>query len=204
MAMELIHKRFICLILTLVSNFSQHICNNIITSERNEKPQEDGHFVIPGLDLNSLDTFTMCGRFNVYQFIVHSEIYNGKYRFASYREKISASVEGGFNVLDTKHKVTDAVQGIFPGFGVYSLVTCDEICALIPKKNRKLKHVFVWTYFFGQKKVLPASLKPNSWNSFCLKVNSTAAVLNLNNKILFTKNDEKMKLHFGILLQKPN
>ena len=71
---KFISKWFISIILTSVSHFPQHSCINVITSERNKKPQEDGHFVIPGPDLKSLDTFTMCGRFN-YQ---HKMYYGNK------------------------------------------------------------------------------------------------------------------------------
>ena len=67
--------------LVLLPHLRVHICIEVITSERNERPQRDGHFVIPGLNLSSLGTFTMCGRFNIYQFIVHSEVDSGKYYY---------------------------------------------------------------------------------------------------------------------------
>ena len=40
--------------------------------------------------------------------------------------------------------------------------------------------MYVWTWFFGPLKVVPTSLKPNTWNSYCLQINSTTAVLKLN------------------------
>ena len=83
---ESLPKRFVFLVLTFLSHVPQHSCIDVITSERNKMPQEDGHFVIPGLDLNSLNTFTMCGRFNIYQFIVHSEVINRTYEYEAYTE----------------------------------------------------------------------------------------------------------------------
>ena len=168
---ESLPKRFVFLVLTFLSHVPQHSCIDVITSERNKMPQEDGHFVIPGLDLNSLNTFTMCGRFNIYQFIVHSEVINRTYEYEAY---------------------TEALQGIFPGFATYSLIYDDEISALIPEAERKMKHVFVLTYIFGENKVLPNFLKPGEWNTFCLKVNNTTAILKLNEEKLITENDQTL------------
>ena len=123
-----------------------HNCIEVITSERGGSPQLDAHFIIPGLNLSSLGTFTMCARFNIYQFIVHSEVVSGKYQFKDYDE---------------------LGQGIFPGFGTYSFVNCDEVyCSRITPTDRKWKHVYVETWFFGQSKTFPSSLKPDTWNSF--------------------------------------
>ena len=154
-------ERFLFFVITLIP---VHNCIMVITSERDERPQLDGHFVIPGLNLSSLGTFTMCARFNIYQFIVHSEVDSGKYQYKN---------------------MSDLVQGIFPGFGTGSLVHCDNsdyFCPYIAAADRKLKHVYVQTHFFGQRKVLPTSLKPNTWNYFCLKVNRTSANIKLNDE----------------------
>ena len=108
--------------------FPGHNCIVVITSKRNEKPRIDANFVIPNLDLSSHDTFTMCGRFNIYQFIIHSKVVSGKYVYN-----------------ETFFEGNEFQQGIFPGFGTYSLFVCDEVlCDLIPSEDRKLKHVFVW------------------------------------------------------------
>ena len=165
-------KRCLFFITLMIFSLPVHKCIEVITSERNERPQLDGHFVIPGLNLSSLDTFTMCARFNIYQFIVHSEVVSGKYQY-----KDSAEL----------------YQGIFPGFATYSLVHCDEwFCPFITQADMKWKHVYVMTYFFDQVKVLPASsLKPDTWNSFCLKVNSTSAVIKLNGKAFISHKNDK-------------
>ena len=163
--------------LVLLPHLRVHICIEVITSERNERPQRDGHFVIPGLNLSSLGTFTMCGRFNIYQFIVHSEVDSGKYQ---YKER------------------PELLQGIFPGFYIYSLVHCDGwFCNHITPADRKWKHVYVATWLFGQQKVFPTSLKPDTWNSFCLKVNSTSAVINLNGETFITHKDDKCNSCFS-------
>ena len=157
----------------LFSHLPFHNCIEVITTERNERPQRDAHFVIPGLNLSSLDTFTMCGRFNIYQFIVHSEVDSGKYQYKEW---------------------TELYQGIFPGLGTYSLVHCDDelFCPRITPADKKWKHVYVWTHFFGQFKVLAtSSLKPDTWNSLCLRVNSTSAVINLNAETFITHKDDK-------------
>ena len=159
-------ERFLFLVITLIPF---HNCIMVITSERNERPQRDAHFIIPGLNLSSLDTFTMCGRFNIYQFIVHSEVDSGKYQYKERHELI---------------------QGIFPGFTTYSLVHCDDnFCPLITPADMKWKHVYVFLWLYEQYKAYPISLKPNTWNSFCLKVNSTSAVINLNGKAFITNTD---------------
>ena len=148
-----------------------HNCIMVITAERNERPQRDGHFIIPGLNLSSLDTFTMCGRFNIYQFIVHNEVDRGKYL---YKDR------------------SELYQGIFPGFGTYSLVNCDEwFCSRITPADRKWKHVYVWTWHFDKLKLFPTSLKPDTWNSFCKKVNSTSVVIKLNGETFITHKENK-------------
>ena len=162
------------------SIFPGHNCIVVITSKRNEKPRLDANFVIPDLDLGSLDTFTMCGRFNIYQFIIHSKVVRGNY------------------VYD--ETLFEFQQGIFPGFGTYSLFDCarDELlCDLIPSADRKLKHVYVWLYLFGEVKLFPTTIKPNRWNSFCLKANSTTAVLKINAEMLITHNDKRNVSAYG-------
>ena len=163
-------ERWMFLITLMIFSLPVHNCIEVITSERNERPQVDGHFVIPGLNLSSLDTFTMCGRFNIYQFIVHSEVDSGKYQYKERHELI---------------------QGIFPGFTTYSLVHCDDnFCPFITPADRKWKHVYVWTWLYSQSKTFPSSLKPNTWNSLCLKVTSTSTVIKLNGEeFIIHKND---------------
>ena len=165
-------ERWLFLVSLIIFSFPLHKCIEVITSERDERPQRDGHFAIPGLNLSSLDTFTMCGRFNIYQFIVHSEVDSGKYQYKEW---------------------TELYQGIFPGLGTYSLVHCDDelFCPRITPADKKWKHVYVWTHFFGQFKVLAtSSLKPDTWNSLCLRVNSTSAVINLNAETFITHKDD--------------
>ena len=154
----------------ILSTIPVHNCIMVITTERNERPQIGSHFIIPGLNLSSLDTFTMCGRFNIYQFIVHSEVDSGKYQYKERHELI---------------------QGIFPGFTTYSLVHCDDnFCPFITPADRKWKHVYVWTWLYSQSKTFPSSLKPNTWNSLCLKVTSTSTVIKLNGEaFIIHKND---------------
>ena len=164
-------ERWLFLVSLIIFSFPLHKCIEVITSERDERPQRDGHFAIPGLNLSSLDTFTMCGRFNIYQFIVHSEVGSGKYQYKD---------------------VSELYQGLFPGFGLYSFVHCDWwFCPHITPADRKWKHVYVWTYFFGQLKLFPSSLKPDTWNSFCLKVNSTSVVIILNGEAFIIHKDGK-------------
>ena len=64
--------------LIVSSGVSLHKCIEVITSERNERPQSDAHFLIPGLNLSSLETFTMCGRFMIYQFRVAENVFSGQ------------------------------------------------------------------------------------------------------------------------------
>ena len=152
--------------LALFPHLPVHNCLEIITSERHERPQRSAHFVIPGLNLSSLDTFTMCGRFKTYQFMVHSEVVNGEYRYK----------EG-----------SEMFQGIVPGLSTYSHVHCDKTCPSIhAAANMKLKHVYVVTYLFGKSKVAKTSLKSNTWNSFSLKANNTSANLKLNGESFIT------------------
>ena len=161
--------------------FPGHNCIVVITSKRNEKPRIDANFVIPNLDLSSHDTFTMCGRFNIYQFIIHSKVVSGKYVYN-----------------ETFFEGNEFQQGIFPGFGTYSLFVCDEVlCDLIPSEDRKLKHVFVWLYLFGEIKIFPTTIKPNTWNSFCLNANSTTSVLRINGDMLITHNDKRNVSAYG-------
>ena len=154
----------------LILSIPVHNCIVVITSERNERPQLDGHFVIPGLNLSSMDNFTMCARFNIYQFIVHSEVDWSKYRYKGWHELL---------------------QGIFPGCFTFSFVQWAH-CPRITLADWKWKHVYVVTYFFSQVKVLPtSSLEPDTWNSFCLKVNNASAVINLNRETFITHKDDK-------------
>ena len=161
------------LFVILLINFLPHNCILVITSEMNKRPQPDAHFIIPGLNLSSLDTFTMCGRFNVHQFIVQSSVVDGKYKYETYKELI---------------------QGVFPGFGTFSLVSCDDtICnGQIIGADRKWKHVFQYTYLFGQLNASPTSVKPNEWNSFCLKVNRTTSIIKHNQDVLISHKNDKI------------
>ena len=99
-------------IIVLILRFRIHTCIEVITSERNVIPKADAHFVIPGLNLSSLGTFTMCGRFNIYQF----------------------QVQGEYNDAEWN----DLSQGINTGFGTYSLVHCDDwFCPRIAEADSK-------------------------------------------------------------------
>ena len=37
----------------------------VITTDVDERPRPDAHFIIPNLNFSILETFTMCGRFNI-------------------------------------------------------------------------------------------------------------------------------------------
>ena len=104
---KLMQIRLLLFSLMILVHFPCHHCILIIESEQNEFPQPDAHFVIQNLTktLNNLDNFTMCGRFNIYQFKVgNTSVVNGKYEY---------------------NTSLDLMQGIFPGFGTLSLVFCD-------------------------------------------------------------------------------
>ena len=62
----------------------------------------------------------------------------------------------------------------------------------------KWKHVYVATGFFYQLKVFPTSLKPDTWNSFCLKVNSTSAVIKLNREAFIIHRNDKSSSAYSI------
>ena len=176
-------ERFLFLVITLIP---VHNCIMVITSEKNERPQLDGHFVIPGLNLSSLDTFTMCGRFNIYQFFVET----------------SESVVNG-NIKTLFH----IMQGIFPGFGTFSLIrkSCirnDTLC--IDLKNQLItqwawKHIFAWTYFYGNLKATPTILVPNAWNSFCMNLNKTSLTIKVNKfpPIVLSNDNDSMPFLFS-------
>ena len=151
--------------------FPQLNCIVVITSERNEKPQPDAHFILPGLNLSSLENFTMCGRFNIYQFFV----------------------ETNESIVDGKIKsLHNVMQGVFPGFGTFSLIrtNCmnnqtlkDTICTDLKHSldmQWKWKHIFAWTDLHGTLNAFPTTLIPNEWNSFCMKVSKTNSVIRVN------------------------
>ena len=123
--------------LVLLPHLRVHICIEVITSERNERPQRDGHFVIPGLNLSSLGTFTMCGRFNIYQFIVHSERDSGKYYYkvelvANY-PSVFTITEKAPNFMSTYH--ASASRSFQPGSSRVFLRDCENrwiVCSLQP------------------------------------------------------------------------
>ena len=157
---------YICLFI-----FPQLNCIMVITSERNEKPQPDAHFILPGLNLSSLENFTMCGRFNIYQFFV----------------------ETNESIVDGKIKsLHNVMQGVFPGFGTFSLIrtNCmnnhtfkDTICTDLKHSldmQWKWKHIFAWTDLHGTLNAFPTTLIPNEWNSFCMKVSKTNSVIRVN------------------------
>ena len=85
--------------LILLVHLPGNNCIMVITSKRNERPQLDGHFVIPELNISSLDTFTMCGRFKTYQYIV----------------------QNSSNTISTK-SLDEMRQGIFTGLKTFSIV----------------------------------------------------------------------------------
>ena len=166
--------------LIIFSHCSHCSCIVVITSETNEMPQPDAHFVIPDFNdtLSGLYNFTMCGRFKIYQYRV-----------------LNTSMQDGMNENIT---YLDYAQEIFPGFGTFSFESCrnDEPNCLKEMNQRfgyniKLKQVYQYTYytfdwgwshfypngrFFN---VIPTLIVPDKWNSFCL--NSTSHYMKLNN-----------------------
>ena len=167
--------------LIVSSGVSLHNCIEVITSERNERPQPDAHFLIPGLNLSSLDTFTMCGRFMIYQFTVADNVFSGQ------------------------NGMMERVQGIFPSFATISKVACKEndffcnIEAVAEYDNNKFKYdkelvknlfLLEATSFFGESKIFPSYLNPNTWNTFCIKANRTMSIFKLNKHSRTNNNHE--------------
>ena len=151
----------------------------VITSKDNLTPQNDAHFVIPSLDFSNFDSFTMCGRFKINQFTVDSDVINGKYQY--------------------KGKQNELTQGVFPWFGTYSFVYCDDFwCPRIPLADRKLKHVYLWIYLFAQTEVVPSPLRLNTWNFICLKTNRTTAIIKLNGTSLVVNKDEQLNSQWNL------
>ena len=69
----------------------------------------DAHFVIPNLNLSSVETMTLCGRFKTHQFTVAKEVSND-------------------GILES---IDDIVQGIFPTLGTISKCPhLDQKCKL--------------------------------------------------------------------------
>ena len=158
--------------LVIYSHLPLYNCIAIITSEINKRPQKDAHFVIPGLNLSSLDSFTMCGRFKIYQFTVQSKVVNGTYRIKSNYESL---------------------QRTFPRFWTQSLIdynhnTDTELFEKLGNKW-KLKHIVEVFFLFGKVDYYPSQLRPITWNSFCFKSNQTTFIYTINNHIrTLTKN----------------
>ena len=155
-----------------------HECIMVITTDVDERPRPDAHFIIPNLNFSSLETFTMCGRFNIYQFIVANRIVNGKYEY-----------NGSYEMF----------QGIFPGFRSFSLVACDydkydEFCMSVQQllgSYLKPNHVFEIVSIFGKYESFETFLKPSKWNSFCVRVNNINAVLKINKDVRFFNKKSK-------------
>ena len=115
------------LFLIIFSSFSHHHCIVVITSERNERPQTDSHFIIPGLNLSSLDTFTMCGRFKINQFLLESNIV----------------VNGTYKKITDRYR-SETFQGIFPFYWISSIIDYNhDVNSNFLEKignHRKLEH----------------------------------------------------------------
>ena len=54
--LKIMRQWLLYMFLIVSSGVSLHNCIEVITSERNERPQPDAHFLIPGLNLSSLGT----------------------------------------------------------------------------------------------------------------------------------------------------
>ena len=167
----MIRTKWLCYFCIILYHLPYHNCIVVITSDKNERPQLDAHFVVPGLNLSSLTTFTMCGRFKIYQFRVQSNVTNGTYHI--------------------KYK-SEMIQGIFPYFSTKSLIDYnhnkDAQTYAKMGKDWKLKHVIDFFTIYGQDKYVPSRFKPNTWNTFCLKSNKTTSIYKFDeNEIIFER-----------------
>ena len=91
----------------------------------------------------------------------------------------------------------EGIQGIFPGFSIYSKIRCYKLFELIKISDSKWKQEFVVTSFFGEEKVAPVSVgNENAWNSFCIQVNGTAAMIKLNGRNLISQEDSFNRTSF--------
>ena len=169
----------------IFSCFSRHNCILVITSEENERPMLDAHFVIPNLNLSSVETMTLCGRFKTHQFTVAKEVSND-------------------GILES---IDDIVQGIFPALGTISKCPhLDQKCKLFLNEAHASQVFFFESTVaifevdtIGKIKFFP-TWTPNAWNSFCLKMNSTGLTLKINQDVIVdTKTTDDSYIRYCII-----